>query len=155
MRKECRKCGKLYTPTKYQFIKGDYICLDCRRDYDAAWRKRRRAAGLRACGSKTWNPKLMAKWRKSYYSRPDVRKRRNEDARRYRNDSRLRMRHEARWQVRRAIRSGRLKRQPCQKCGGLKVEGHHTDYYKPLEVVWLCPSCHRAEHKRLAEGTQP
>lgn len=32
----------------------------------------------------------------------------------------------------------------CNKKG--KVHGHHPDYGKPLEIVWLCPSCHRYKH---------
>ena len=27
-----------------------------------------------------------------------------------------------------------------------KVMGHHPDYSKPLEVVWLCYSCHKKVH---------
>jgi len=47
-----------------------------------------------------------------------------------------------------AVRSGRLRRLPCAYCGMAKSEGHHKDYAKPLDVVWLCRPCHRAEHKR-------
>ncbi len=44
-----------------------------------------------------------------------------------------------------AVKSGKLVRQPCVECGELKVDGHHDDYDKPLEVVWLC----RPHHMRL------
>ena len=28
-----------------------------------------------------------------------------------------------------------------------KVEGHHKDYTKPLEVIWTCRQCHADLHK--------
>lgn len=46
-----------------------------------------------------------------------------------------------------AIKSGELIRQPCQYCNDLKVEAHHNDYSKPLEVQWLCPKHHKAWHR--------
>ncbi len=45
-----------------------------------------------------------------------------------------------------AIRDGRLVRQPCQVCGSPKAEAHHTDYFKPLDVKWLCRKHHLMEH---------
>lgn len=45
-----------------------------------------------------------------------------------------------------AIRDGRLFRQPCGTCGNKKVEAHHEDYSKPLEVVWLCKKHHLERH---------
>jgi len=48
----------------------------------------------------------------------------------------------------RAIRKGTITKQPCRDCGSLeKVNGHHFDYNKPLDVIWLCPFHHREEHK--------
>lgn len=52
----------------------------------------------------------------------------------------------ARELVRRAVRAGRLVPQPCSVCGGPNANGHHTDYSKPLDVVWMCSNCHRGEH---------
>lgn len=55
-------------------------------------------------------------------------------------------RHALSW----AIRSGRLVRQPCVCCGNPKSEGHHPDYSRPLEVVWLCGPHHKAVHSTPA-----
>lgn len=40
-------------------------------------------------------------------------------------------------------RRGKLVPEPCLSCGStVKVEMHHRDYDKPLEVMWLCRRCH-------------
>ncbi len=46
--------------------------------------------------------------------------------------------------VRYAVKTGKLKRPgECEVCGRQgKVDGHHEDYNKPLDVMWLCRSCH-------------
>jgi hypothetical protein len=48
-----------------------------------------------------------------------------------------------------AIRDGKLTRpDTCSTCGKqCKPEGHHDDYSKPLEVRWLCRSCHCRHHR--------
>ena len=60
-----------------------------------------------------------------------------------------------------AIRDGKITRQPCIVCGDPKSDGHHEDYSKPLDVMWLCRK-HHAEHhvqrrreQRLAILQQP
>jgi len=45
-----------------------------------------------------------------------------------------------------AIRDGKLTKEPCFMCGSEKVVGHHPDYSKPLEVIWLCQGCHKLIH---------
>ena len=45
-----------------------------------------------------------------------------------------------------AVRRGDLIKKPCPKCGKKKVEGHHHDYNKPFEVLWLCNKHHRQLH---------
>lgn len=38
----------------------------------------------------------------------------------------------------------------CEHCSReKKLDGHHTDYSKPLEVTWLCKECHGYEHRRF------
>ena len=48
----------------------------------------------------------------------------------------------------RAVKAGKLnKPSNCEVCGDDgRIEAHHNDYSKPLEVVWLCVRCHRRIH---------
>jgi hypothetical protein len=53
-----------------------------------------------------------------------------------------------------AIRTGEiLKPTSCSNCDNPKgrIEAHHTDYTKPLDVIWLCRRCHISEHKVINE----
>lgn len=53
--------------------------------------------------------------------------------------------------VRRAWVAGRIPGPvKCAHCG-VKDDlcGHHPDYSKPLEVIWLCRRCHINEHRRI------
>jgi hypothetical protein len=52
--------------------------------------------------------------------------------------------------VTRAIKLGKIERQPCQMCGTKDwVVAHHDDYHKPLDIMWLCPVHHKARHAFL------
>lgn len=44
-----------------------------------------------------------------------------------------------------AVKSGKIERMPCVICGSPNADGHHRNYTKPFEVVWLCKS----DHSRL------
>jgi hypothetical protein len=65
---------------------------------------------------------------------------------------------EATWSAtKRAIKSGVLRRPDvCETCGNAvpacadgrsRIQAHHCDYNKPLDVMWLCDKCHREWHK--------
>src|SRR3972149_5519109 len=60
-------------------------------------------------------------------------------------------RYRARVAVREAVRSGQIEsRAACEECSAEvpSLHRHHSDYRRPLDVRWLCPPCHRAEHTR-------
>lgn len=101
---------------------------------------------------------------REYYHRPENKERIKAQVKRYKEenpDAVLRTRlstHEknpskqnARRAVEAAIKAGVLsKPESCSKCGktGCRIEAHHEDHTRPLDVTWLCVSCHR---KRDAE----
>lgn len=45
-----------------------------------------------------------------------------------------------------AVRSGKLIKMPCEKCGSENTQAHHEDYDKPLCVNWLCVRHHADRH---------
>jgi hypothetical protein len=57
-----------------------------------------------------------------------------------------------------AVKSGEITRQPCVACLATGAEqrgisqGHHEDYSKPIDVIWLCRSHHRLTHQHGLEG---
>lgn len=50
------------------------------------------------------------------------------------------------------LRRGKIVRLPCIKCGDVNSEMHHEDYDKPLDIMWLCRSCHLEHHKNVFHG---
>ena len=66
-------------------------------------------------------------------------------------------RQAARAAVHRALKSGVLvKAGFCGGCGtgDDALEGHHTDYSRPLLVQWLCKRCHRKADKLMTGPTK-
>jgi len=52
----------------------------------------------------------------------------------------------ARQRVYFALKNNRITKGVCEICGNEKVEAHHDDYSKPLEVRWLCRKHHIEFH---------
>ena len=60
----------------------------------------------------------------------------------------------AHYAVANAIKRGAMFRPTtCQKCGNTAaLDAHHEDYSAPLDVKWLCRSCHfNAHEKKISE----
>lgn len=71
----------------------------------------------------------------------------NEGMRRYRAANPEKARAHA--SVNYAVREGHLQKAPCMICGRPDSHGHHDNYERPLDVVWLCPVHHFERHKTL------
>lgn len=53
-----------------------------------------------------------------------------------------------------ALETGKIKRpDKCSLCGvSCTPQGHHYDYSKALEVIWLCSKCHSRIHVELRKA---
>ena len=68
---------------------------------------------------------------------------------RLRNAEQWKARHTARRALNAAIARGIIQRSPCLECGSKQAQGHHSDYSKPLAVIWLCKTHHLRLHRAL------
>ena len=73
-------------------------------------------------------------------------------AREHRRRPGERTKNDARARLRTAVARGKIEKpDSCEACGaGGQLEGHHADYSRPLDVVWLCCPCHRSLHVEAA-----
>lgn len=67
----------------------------------------------------------------------------------------LRKKHKLQYHARntawRALKDGKIVKTPCEICGEIKVQMHHNDYTKPLEVKWFCFPHHREYDIKVAK----
>lgn len=55
---------------------------------------------------------------------------------------------EATRRYRKAVMSGEITPEACSVCGSTdRIHGHHEDYSRPLDVIWLCPIHHSWRHR--------
>jgi hypothetical protein len=65
---------------------------------------------------------------------------------RARNEAKDRAHRLVEFYVRRLRRAG-LPKPSCAQCGAAeRTQAHHHDYDRPLDVTWLCPTCHISGH---------
>jgi Bacillus phage endonuclease len=116
-----------------------------RKEYQA---RKRKELNEKSCEywNKTPNAREKAKeWRKN--NRDKV------NASINRHNKRNPFKHAARAFVCAAVKEGMLIRpSQCSRCFKEgKIEAHHEDYMKPLEIIWLCRSCHGKEHRKYKD----
>jgi len=96
--------------------------------------------------AKDLKPERMAKkeaWQKSKHGREIINQRIRKD--RICNKAKYRAKEMVEYRVNRGI----IEQQPCIVCGNTNSMGHHPDYTKPLEVMWLCQKHHSEIHHKL------
>ena len=74
----------------------------------------------------------------------------NKRAKKQHSTEEWRIKMNASAKLRRAVQSGKIKKPKiCSECEHENniIHGHHPDYSKPLNVVWLCPKCHVDVHR--------
>jgi hypothetical protein len=149
--KRCARCKRFkslshfYRDKKGRNGRSSY-CKPCACAKTRAW--------LRVPENRTRATKTNNAWRKANPEKQRAASRRaSRSPARRKQTQRYRRRHtekaQAHWTVSNALRSGRLTRRPCAKCGTTKrVHAHHEDYSKPLDVVWLCHRHHDEIHQK-------
>jgi hypothetical protein len=87
-------------------------------------------------------------WARQYHQRPAVKERARLYSHKRRKNPAEKIKIQARLAVSdRVIRGKLIRSESCQQCGLLcKTEAHHHKGYERkywLDVIWLCPECHR------------
>lgn len=114
-------------------------CKDCEREKQLEYNKRTNYQSeyysknhdIRLEKSKQWaknNREKVNKYVREYYKRPDVW-----------------IKWRARLYVKQAVKRGKLiKPAHCEAkdCNVTKIQAHHPDHKKPLDVIWLCHKHH-------------
>ena len=142
--RDCKKCDASVIGTINS--QGSWVCKACSRaSAKASYKKHRKRRIADTVRAGRLDPEKKRLRQRAYYARNrELEKQRMRD--RYQRDK---PKFRARQAVSRAIKAGKLSRGPCVKCEATdKIQAHHPDYSKPLEVVWLCPKCHGLEHSR-------
>ena len=151
--KTCKKCGESKSPEEF------YKHPDC---LDGRQEKCKECAKAASRANRREKADYYREYERARWMDPD----RRASVREYLKSSRARdpERHNGysyRWRARNpdkrrahiavgnAIRDGKMNREPCEACGETsRVQAHHDDYSKPLDVRWLCVACHAAHHSK-------
>lgn len=170
MRKKCYKCGE--TKPLNEFYKDSSklfgragTCISCGKKQHAEYYTRNRDDILLNRKARYENNAEALKEKQSQYRRDHLESVREYDRQRSRTDSRraavqLSVKKWAKQNPEKiiaqrkfnnAIKAGAITRsKQCRKCGttGITIDGHHSDYEKPLSVIWVCRPCHSAIHQK-------
>ena len=147
--KLCRKCGEKKKECGFHLSSRatdglQSWCKECMCAGAAEYRKR--------------NPIKTKQYRRKYYKKnydkiadSIARWRKSKNGQEYRRgwQAKNREKYSAHYKLYYQIKCGNIIRPTqCSSCKNesSRIEGHHSDYSKPLDVMWLCKPCHYKIH---------
>lgn len=140
----CTTCGTIKENPR------DAYCNACKRNKAAQKSIEEGRRFKNTDGRKTTCSKCGCEKEEGYLSESYCRKCKLDERKRnrpYRNADQI-YKEAVRKLTNRKIRQGVLIKQPCEVCGTEeKIEAHHDDYMKPLDVRWLCRFHHQEHHR--------
>jgi len=146
----CRKCQvPSEMPTK-RVDRGDPVCRSCDRIYNKEYRKRRKEAGTPVVSGKM-TIDYFREYDKGYLERDGVRERKAATQRKRAKKPIQQIKDKARRALRRKVKTSEIIKKSCEVCGHKDVQGHHEDYGKPFDVIWLCVIHHAQLHSAKAK----
>lgn len=142
-RKQCTKCKVIKPYSEFYISRAKldgytFSCKDCNKAY------------FKVYGEKNL-VKEITRFRKYYNENRESVLKRNRD---YVKAGRRKTKPDpykelARRLLHYAVKTGRVIKKPCEVCGKTdRIHGHHEDYTKPIEVVWLCAKHHMERHRK-------
>lgn len=146
----CVKCDKEQPDSEYYRstirVNGTGECKSCTRARVTANREAK-IDYYREFDRKRANLPHRVQARKDYAKTERGKERHQAGVKAYR--SRNPARYQAHNLVNNAVRDGKLhKPSNCEACNKTAaLHGHHCDYNKPLDVMWLCNPCHKQWHR--------
>ena len=151
--KTCKKCNTLKPLTEYykhsQMADGHLnVCKDCKKAQQTQTRNDNIDYYRAYDSERDKNPERREK-KKAYYQTEAGKQVKAKASKKYKHN--FPKAYKARTAVSNATRDGKLiKPTTCECCGNETptrlLHGHHCDYNKPLDVMWLCNKCHVEWH---------
>lgn len=133
--KNCYKCKTVKSKEDFYKIKRRYdglceICKDCERKRKLEQRSRN------IDSHRARNKRYYENNKEKFLSRRKLWGEKNK------------LKIKAHTAVKNALLKGNLKRLfRCEICKRTPTDAHHADYSRPLEIKWLCRSCHMKVHQ--------
>ncbi len=130
--RDCTKCGVPVVLDARRIAGSLYVCVSCKTTASKRWKSANR--DRHNANQRRWwqeNPEKTQRYLRQWAAGNPEKKR-------------------AQGALQHAVRSGRIARGNCCVCLSPRVQGHHEDYTKPLEVMWLCAQHHKDRHRELA-----
>lgn len=152
VKKQCKNCGQIKMIGgfyKHPRMKDGHvnICIDCKISYAHEYAGKNRDEVYKRSALRARTPEIKER------SKEKSKRLRQENPQKVKayNDAyiaRNKEKRHAHVTLNNAIKYGKIVKQPCSVCGNTKSEGHHEDYTKPLDVIWLCRTHHAEIHRK-------